>query len=1250
MTKPRHNAKQLGLTGLGALVVSLVCLWLLAAAPASAAPFQQVGCFAGTLPGPTESCKTVSEEKFGEEVQLGGIGGMAVNYTGEGGVPPGTVYAVGSERVAMFVPKTFPDGDGLEFRLAWTVTLQEEPYERCGPGLGETPEGKAEQPCTPQVSAGPAGKDVDVDQTTGNVYVHNGAINAGLKAIVVYDPEGTKVLSRFGEVAPGDKSIAETPDLVHAEIGNVLPGGLAVNGAGEVYLFDNSVLGVFYQRLMVFEPTTPGEFDEYEYAGEVLAGKEGTLPTGPVTDAAGNLYVGGAGVGGDDLERYAPPTPAPYPAPAATATCKFKFGPGGITAATVDPESKEVFFFSSKIPKRIHRVGSSCDPETGEFSETEAIAVAPPRDDLWGLAFDPERELPARGPGVLYGGAPGPVPDVGPGQPGQSSLGYILAHPKEEGPLVSAQSVTNVTTTSAQLHASIDPQGIETQYAFQYMSEAAYVGGGETFTGAAEAPLGGATLNGTGFQSVGVTLSGLSPDTEYRYRAVAVSECAPGKECKAEGPALAFRTYPPKAPGNRAFELVSPADKHGGQVLPAEPGISSCGPLVECKPGVSANHFPMQSTAEGEAVVYEGTSFGPGEGSATENEYKAIRTASGWQSANLTPPLLSPGFNQGYKAFDTDLTRGLLSQFGPALNEEAPEQYQDLYALPASSPLALESLLLEAPPGRPAAGPGAFALNYAGASADLSRVFFEANAALTEETGFAPAAVDGGAAKSNLYEWVPASGQLSLVNVKPGNTETEPGASFGAGSAHAISADGKRAFWSQGTNVYVREDGEETLLLPNPGNADFLAASTDGSKVLLDDGSLYDLGAEVTVDLTGGKGGFQGIAGQGDDLSHVYFVLGPAKGSGDLASGSTTVSEVNATTGAFKVGQAIEGAGVPAGTTIVALGAGTLELSAPATATGKGVPLTAQGLLTGEEENSEGAKAQVGQPNLYAWSEGATAFVATLEAAGSSVWATAPTQRTAQGSPSGRFLAFSSQAILTGYDNVGPFCKVVKNGPPPVLGPGPCTEAFLYDSSTGQLSCASCNPSGSAPLGHAALRRIAGVQASMTPPRYLTDSGRLYFDSQDSLSPADTNDGVEDVYQFVPEGLGDCEREGGCVELISGGREGFDYNLLAIDASGKNVFFTTRSRLVGADKDDLIDLYDAREGGGFPEEPTPLPPEGPLQVPPFESTPSSPTLNDPGNAKPSKACKKGQVKKKGKCVKKHKPKKAGHKKQKRGAK
>ncbi|HVQ58559.1 MAG TPA: hypothetical protein VMS60_06585 [Solirubrobacterales bacterium] len=880
--------------------------------------------------------------------------------------------------------------------------------------------------------------------------------------------------------------------------------------------------------------------------------------------------------------------------------CSFQFNKGGIRGITVDPFAGTPFFFSYKLPKRLYQLGP-CNPATGKFEGSGGAAiigeteVKPERDDLYGLAYDPLRQFSSGRPaGVLYGAAPAAVPNEGTGEPGQSSLGYIFAPAEETPPEILEQSVLLVRATSAQLRAVIDPNNFKTRYSFQYLTEAAYQEAGESLEGAPEAPAGEAFLSGTGApEAVGATLSGLEADTAYRFRAVARSHCSagePGKICEVSGDVKSLRTYPAGIaglPDGRAYELVSPANKNGEQVLPAEPQISSCGP-IECKPGDTYEHYPMLSAPDGDAVAYEGTNFGGGVGAPIENAYIARRSESGWLTVNPTPSLLQKAA-PGYLAYDQALAKAILGQPRPVLGS-APPEYKNLYAQSTLSPFAVTPLVASEPPSRPPTGSGEFKLNYAGASADLSRVYFEANDALTGATPVAPAALDGGPSKSNLYEWERATGQLRLVNVLPGNTEAKAGSSFGVASANSISADGSRAFWSsEAGQVFVREGAAETVAIPGSGPAaKFLSAATDGSKVLLANGSLYDLEAEASVDLSEGKGGFEGIAGQSDDLSHVYFV-------------DTEV-------------------------------------------------------LTGEQENSEGAVAQAGKFNLYAWEGvGTTSYVATLAAQDngdglfpSNDWSPFPFARTAQASQAGRYLAFLSRAPLTGYDNEGP-CTTTGN--PPKLVDFPCPEVFLYDSESGALECASCNPSGASSLGGSVLRRIkapAVVPSSLPQPRYLLDSGRLYFDSQESLSQLDTNEGVEDVYQYEAEGTGSCGREGGCVALISSGRDGVDSNFLAIDQSAKNVFFTTRERLLPADQDELIDLYDAREGGGFAENAPSTPGELPLQVPPVEPTPASPTLNDPGNVPPPKGCKKGQVKKKGKCVKKHKPKKKSGNKAKRG--
>ena len=660
-------------------------------------------------------------------------------------------------------------------------------------------------------------------------------------------------------------------------------------------------------------------------------------------------------------------------------------------------------------------------------------------------------------------------------------------------------------------------------------AEAAGLTGGPATASVATAHQGGGGFAGAAETSPGefpsgeaatatAAVSGLAPDTAYAFRALASSFCDPehpAEACEGSGETASFSTYasaPPGLPDGRAYELVSPPRKNGGEVFPADPRVGNCG---ECKPPGKAitTVFPMQSAPNGDAVAYMGYGFSPSAGASVFNSYISRRAASGWQTTAESPALLATKGGE-HLTYDAQLTRGAISQGSPQLAAGAPAGYANIYLEDTASPGTLTPLLAAAPPNRSAGG---FSVSYAGASPDYSCQFFAANDALTGATPYAPAPPDPGGAGADLYE--SCGGALRLVNVMPGNGAVAAGAAFASASpdVHGVAAGGRRVFFEAGGELYVREDGRVTREVVHPGT--FLSASPDGLEVLLDDGCLYSLASEACTDLTQGEGGFEGIAGQSEDLSRVYFV--------DTAA------------------------------------------------------------LPGSGENERGEEARAAEPNLYLYRQGAgTRFVATLAASDGTGgggedlndWADRPNLRTAQASPGGRYLAFGSTLPLTGYDNVGP-CERLSG-----LAQAPCTEAFLYDSASGRLTCASCNPTGEAPLGNSTLRRIAGARAWQPQARYLTDSGRLYFDSQDRLSVRDANGRTEDVYEAEPEGAGSCARAGGCVALISPGAGAVDSNFLAADESGANVFFTTRERLVGTDTDSLIDLYDAREGGGFASE------------------------------------------------------------------
>jgi hypothetical protein len=224
---------------------------------------------------------------------------------------------------------------------------------------------------------------------------------------------------------------------------------------------------------------------------------------------------------------------------------------------------------------------------------------------------------------------------------------------------------------------------------------------------------------------------------------------------------------------------------------------------------------------------------------------------------------------------------------------------------------------------------------------------------------------------------------------------------------------------------------------------------------------------------------------------------------------------------------------------------------------------------------------------------------------------------------------------------------------------------YVYDASTNRLSCASCEPTGARPTGVEIRKLEAGsgglaggnnaweksaLVAANVPgwtsngsggtraryqPRYLADSGRLFFNSAGALVPQDSN-GTEDVYEYEPVGVGDCSealstysaRSSGCVSLISSGRSAQESAFMDASESGDDVFFVTAARLSPLDVDAAVDVYDAHVCTS--EEPcitfpnTQVPPctneasckPSPAPQPSIFGAPATATFHGPGNLQP----------------------------------
>ena len=172
---------------------------------------------------------------------------------------------------------------------------------------------------------------------------------------------------------------------------------------------------------------------------------------------------------------------------------------------------------------------------------------------------------------------------------------------------------------------------------------------------------------------------------------------------------------------------------------------------------------------------------------------------------------------------------------------------------------------------------------------------------------------------------------------------------------------------------------------------------------------------------------------------------------------------------------------------------------------------------------------------------------------------------TSRVSPSGRWLAFMSRESLTGYDNE----DVTSKAP----GERMDEEVFLYDvgrrtnsSAPRATRAASGRPACSIPADERRRRRrrhraadrprrdlerrrtgrrplaggnvpgwtSAALATAVYQSRYLSDSGRLFFNSPDPLVPAASSAKSKST-STSRHGVGSCASDGGCLGLISSG-------------------------------------------------------------------------------------------------------------------
>ncbi len=800
-------------------------------------------------------------------------------------------------------------------------------------------------------------------------------------------------------------------------------------------------------------------------------------------------------------------------------------------------------------------------------------------------------------------------------------------------PTVNNVSAQNLTPGSERVNAQIDADGAKTTYRVQYGT----VSCTEHESSCTETP---ELEVGEGFADVTVhaTLEGLQPNTTYFYRVIAKNEHGTGESQQST---QTFFTTLPSAEGvlldHRQWQLVSPAKMHGATPEPINtPNLGSL----------------IQASQDGDSLAW--TASGPISGQAQGNHQpEPVQVISTRGSEEWTAKEISTPHTKGEGAATNEETEYRFFAPDLSLAVVEPQIFKEPLENPPLAPEAREKTIYrrndasgEFQPLVTAANdemgtPFGGKLEFEGATPDVRHVVFKSEVPLV-----------AGAVGSGLYEWE-AGAPLKLLSVLPGSEDTpapEPDLGYrGFDVRGAISQDASRFFWTNNEALgplymRVRDAAKEATIQINAAQSAkeageeeredgldevyFQVASSDGSKVFFTD--TWPLTSESSLEPNEAEG---------------------EPHSADLYEYNVETGKLSDLTSAQNAGEHAEVLGtVPGasedGSYVYFVANGILAPGAEKRGDCPRISPFVRGEPTGEGE----CNLYVSEPDPEHPGERETRFIAQLSEEDANDWGEGHStvvgelgDVTAQVSGNGRYLAFMSNRKLTAYDNV--------DANPGAEGAHD-QEVFLYDASTGRLACASCNPDGQPPNGVFDTKNagegegltvdrpkvweeqwlagsIPGWTAYGANPmakhqsRYLSNNGRLFFNSADALVAADQAPtrqetvngktlqvGVENVYQYEPGGIGTCQQASGCVALISSGTSERESAFLDASEGGGDAFFLTAAKLVAQDTEPGYEVYAAAECGT--SETQPCQPE--IQPPPEQCTgegcrgPSGPPL------------------------------------------
>jgi hypothetical protein len=726
--------------------------------------------------------------------------------------------------------------------------------------------------------------------------------------------------------------------------------------------------------------------------------------------------------------------------------------------------------------------------------------------------------------------------------------------------------------------------------------------------------------------------------------------------------------------GERAYELASPPDKKGGEII--------------------ANAARTRAAADGSAVMFGSlTAFADAHGTGVATEYLSRRLgavagpSTGWATHAITPAqdsqLLSTLPLGGDPAFQGDFTEdlgtGVFKAWSSLTSEPRVTDVSNLYLrrdlqVPGAGTWELVTACPICIVPLPAFQRNLNQPVLAGGSESLEHVTFE--------TGLNLARGASGANRK-VYEW--HNGLVRLAGVLPNGTgATRSIAGRGVSVLNAlritlnpISDDGSRIVFTAPANnsatsgpLHMRINGNVTVQLnaterTSPVSAQpasYWDASADHSRVFftsseaLTDDAPPDASSklymwrrhtapemqQVSIDAAGGT----------FTLSHNGQTSAPLAFN-EPPTGVQRALEALATVGPGNVtvagGPGGPGGGLPysiafagdfMGANVPQLGASGGGLSGGAARvtvatvapvrnlsylnnpTGAPDPVSsAQGVI-GASNNGEqiyfaasgqlvpGAPRLGGDVGIYHWNQGTTTFVGESDQF--------PLDRDGllTGAPvaanllQARVTADGQTLLFAARSGTG----LLSAHGRPDRDHNNFSQLYVYSARTRELRCVSCPPSGgtSGAAAFAAVDEGSGGSGPMTYiNRAVSEDGRsVFFSTSAGLVPEDTNN-RSDAYEF--------NLDTGTPLLLSSGTGRSDSYFVDASADGMDVFFVTREQLVGWDLDQAYDLYDARSGGGFPEPEPATPPchgdgcQGTLSGPPGPSDVGSMLYRGAGN-------------------------------------